>query len=138
MNDVMDFSITKLIRNYSIEVKITRQVSFNYFPGFILRNALVSAMADPYCYKQREQNIKPADCASCAYVSGCIYHKLNLPTHDRKSPEQQPYLIDAFNLKHNERFSENGVFHFRFIAALREPAERPRHRRQNQCRLRAI
>lgn len=126
------------IVSYVITLKTTKKIVFNYFPGFILRNALDGAKAGMYCHKQREQNMKPGGCAVCAYVSGCNYHKLNLPTHDRKSPEQQPYLIDAFNLKHNERFSENGVFHFRFIAALREPAERPRHRRQNQCRLRAI
>lgn len=110
---VMNVGMPEMIRTYTIQLKVTRHISFNYFPGFILRNALVGAMADLYCHKQREQNIKPGGCAACAYVNGCIYHKLNLPTPDRKAPKQQPYLIDADDLEYNERFSENGVFHFR-------------------------
>jgi hypothetical protein len=101
------------IASYVITVKTTKKIVFNYFPGFILRNALIGAMAHLYCIRQREENLRPGGCAACDDVNGCIYHKLNLPTPDRKAPKQQPYLIDADDLEYNERFNENGIFHFR-------------------------
>lgn len=69
-------------------------------------------MAGLYCHKQRKQNIKPAECASCAYVNRCIYHKLNLPACDKKATKQQACIVDADDLEYNERFNKSGAFLF--------------------------
>lgn len=100
------------IHTYFFETVVTKKIIFRYFPGFVLRNALMHAMEELYCARYAASRQKPGGCEKCPWLSNCIYHELNLPVCDIPDKVVQPYLISTEGINTNDIFPQGTRFCF--------------------------
>lgn len=101
------------IHTYRFEAEVTKKIEFRYFPGFVLRNALLNAMEELYCTRYVAYRQKAGACSRCPWLSNCIYRALNLPVPDIPEKVVQPYLIDTNGIATNDIFPAGTRLAFR-------------------------
>lgn len=100
------------IHTYRFDAIATKKIDFRYFPGFVLRNALLRAMEELYCKRKVAYGQRAGGCSNCPWLSNCIYRKLNLPVFDIPEKVVQPYLINSEGIEANDIFPQGSKFSF--------------------------
>lgn len=100
------------IHTYRFDAIVTKKIIFRYFPGFVLRNALLRAMEELYCMRKVAYGQRAGACEKCLWLSNCIYRKLNLPVFDIPEKVVQPYLINSEGIDANDIFPQGSKFSF--------------------------
>lgn len=101
-----------LFTTYHITLRVTKTVTFSYFPGFILRSALVNAMAEMYCVKYTPGKEGVGDCDGCSAQSSCIYKALNL-SGTANDDAVQAFTIDANRIPMGTKYHTGKMVEFR-------------------------
>lgn len=88
-----------LLHRYTIRLAITGEIIFDHFPGFHLRNALVSAMTVHCRGAGRKRGSKVIRCHGCRYLGRCAYAELQLPVEEPDAaPGTMPFILDTSDI----------------------------------------
>lgn len=84
------------IAKYHLILKVESPITFNTFPGFHIRNALVKCFTD-YCRNEnRKKDGKVMNCHGCKFLNKCVYHSLNLPVEEPlAAPLPMPFSLNV-------------------------------------------
>ncbi|MDA3942079.1 MAG: CRISPR system precrRNA processing endoribonuclease RAMP protein Cas6 [Bacteroidetes bacterium] len=100
------------IHTYRFDAIVTKKIDFRYFPGFVLRNALLRAMEELYCTRKVAYGQRAGACEKCPWLSNCIYRKLNLPVYDIPEKVAQAYLINPEGIDTHDIFPQGSRLSF--------------------------
>jgi hypothetical protein len=100
------------ILTYSIKLRVTKPITFHYFPGFILRSAMVNAMAEMYCVKYTPGKEGVGNCDGCSVQNSCIYKALNL-SGTSNDDAVQALTIDANHIPIGTKYHTGKMVEFR-------------------------
>jgi hypothetical protein len=99
-----------LVRTYKVIIKVKKTIHFNYYPGFVLRNALTSAAAELNCHHYQSLKGRISNCSQCSFNPECSYYRFNFQTGSATKPV--PFIISTDKIASEREYLPGESIHF--------------------------